>query len=48
MQGQIDYLMGPICYEAPVELDCMTYFPMFWTGIAKALFDPTLGWFSPA
>ena len=27
MQGQIDYLMGPICYEAPVELDCMTYFP---------------------
>ena len=48
IQGQIDYLMGPLCADAPVELDCMTNFPMFWTAIAKGLFDPALGWFAPA
>ena len=40
--------MGPICADAPAELDCMTNFPMFWTALAKGIFEPSQGWFAPA
>jgi len=47
IQSQLDILTGPVCENAPQELDCMNNFPRLWPYVAAALFDPGMGWFAP-
>jgi hypothetical protein len=48
IQAQVDFLVGPVCENAPQELDCMNNFPRLWPYISAVIFDPAQGWFAPA